>query len=265
MGRATTPPAIEVSDVTFSYGETTIIDRVSFQVEEGEFLSLIGPSGCGKSTLLAMMDGVLEPDSGTVLIEGRTPNTGEGSRATVFQGFALMPWKTVLDNVALGLRYKRPDLSRTERADIAMEYLEKVGLASSARRYPRHLSGGMQQRVGLARAFAVQPRLLLMDEPFGALDAQNAEVLRDEVQALVEQEGRSVILVTHNLDEALQLSSRVLLMSAGPSTIRDDVSVELPSRDSPHYAARYDEYRTRLWSHLRDEVETTRARERNAV
>ncbi|MEU6643513.1 ATP-binding cassette domain-containing protein [Saccharomonospora sp. NPDC046836] len=127
--------------------------------------------------------------------------------------------------------------------------------------YPRHLSGGMQQRVGLARAFAVQPRLLLMDEPFGALDAQSAEILREEVRSLVERERRTVVFVTPNLDEALQLSSRILLMSAGPSTIRDDVLVELPSSESTEYSIRYDEYRTNLWSHLRDEVNVTRAGE----
>jgi NitT/TauT family transport system ATP-binding protein len=251
-------PALRVEDVRFGYGEKTIIDGISFDAHEGDFVSLIGPSGCGKSTLLAMMDGILAPDSGSIVVEGEVPRIGAGSRATVFQNFALMPWKSVLGNVLLGLRHKRPELGHRDRVDVAMEYLSKVGLASSAKLYPRHLSGGMQQRVGLARAFAVQPRLLLMDEPFGALDAQNAEILREEVRALVEQERRTVVFVTHNLDEALQLSSRILLMSAGPSTIRDDVTVALPPPDSTDHAVRYDEYRSRLWTHLRDEVNATR-------
>lgn len=264
-GDSASQPVLSVQDVTFGYGEKTIIGGVSFDAYEGDFVSLIGPSGCGKSTLLAMLDGVLLPDNGTVSVLDKSPELGEGGRSTVFQNFALLPWMTVRDNVAIGLKYQRPDLPQRARNEVADEYLDKVGLRHSADLYPRHLSGGMQQRVGIARAFAVQPQILLMDEPFGALDAQNAEILREEVQALVKEERRTVVFVTHNLDEALQLSSRVLLMSAGPSTFRDDVDVKLPPASEPEHAIEYDKYRTRLWTHLRDEVNRARAEEEGAT
>ncbi len=255
------PPILEVDSVVFGYGAETIIDNVSFDGRAGDFISIIGPSGCGKSTLLTLLDGMAQPLAGSVRVNGQRPLPGEPSRSMVFQNFALMPWKTVLDNVELGLRYRRRDLAKKERYDIAHEYLKKVGLDRSSKLYPRHLSGGMQQRVGLARAFAVQPQILLMDEPFGALDAQNAEILREDVRALVQEEQRTVVFVTHNLDEALQLSNRILLMTAGPGRIREAVTVDLPDEDSDDYPARYEAYRKQLWMHLRQEVNETRARE----
>src|SRR5690606_38289525 len=205
-------PLVTVSGLTFWYGSKLVLDNVSCHIQEGEFVSVIGASGCGKSTLLQLLDGVLRPTHGLVRIGGRPAERRDNSRAMVFQSFALLPWKTVLANVRLGLDYRRRDLSSKQRNEIARHYLARVGLSDSEHLYPYQLSGGMQQRVGLARAFAVQPSLLLMDEPFGALDAQNAEILREEVRALVKEENRSVVFVTHTLDEALQLSVRVLLM-----------------------------------------------------
>lgn len=254
-------PILEVRSVSFGYGAETIIDDVSFSGYPGDFISIIGPSGCGKSTLLTLLDGMVQPQLGQVLVNGTAPAPGEPSRSMVFQNFALMPWKTVIDNVELGLRYRRRDLSKKARYEIAREYLDKVGLSRSADLYPRHLSGGMQQRVGLARAFAVQPQILLMDEPFGALDAQNAEILREDVHALVAQEQRTVVFITHNLDEALQLSNKILLMTAGPGRIRESVDIDLPEPGTPEHATEYERYRSHLWTHLRQEVAATRARE----
>lgn len=254
-------PVIQIEDLSFGYGNKLVVDNVSLRIEEGEFVSLIGPSGCGKSTLLSMLDGMVSPDTGKISVNGKTPVPGDPDRAMVFQNFALMPWKTVLENVALGLRYRKSQLSARERNEIALHYLSKVGLADAKNLYPRNLSGGMQQRVGLARAFAVEPTLLLMDEPFGALDAQNAEILREELRQLVAEEKRTIVFVTHNLDEAIQLSDRVLLMSASPSVIRDDMRIELPEHGAPGYVERYDAYREQLWSHLRVEVQKVQSHE----
>ncbi|MFJ4172080.1 ABC transporter ATP-binding protein [Paenarthrobacter sp. NPDC089714] len=253
--------AISVQNVTFGYGKEIILQDISIDVAEGEFVSLIGPSGCGKSTLLSMFDGVVKPDLGNVEIFGSTVQETLKQRAMVFQNFALMPWKTVRDNVMLGLNYRRTDLSKKERLDLAREYINRVGLSHAFDLYPHQISGGMQQRVGIARAFAVQPRLLLMDEPFGALDAQNAELLREDLLKLVSEERRTVVFVTHNLDEALQMSDRVLLMTARPGTIRDEVRPDFGPKSSPEYRERYDAQRDLLWDHLKSEVLTVQARE----
>jgi len=258
-------PLVAVSDLTFWYGHSLILEDVSFEVHQGEFLSIIGASGCGKSTLLQLLDGILRPTEGVVLVHGR-PADGrrDNTRAMVFQNFALFPWKTVLDNVRLGLDYRRRDLSGKERAQIARHYLDRVGLAAAERLYPYQLSGGMQQRVGLARAFAVQPELLLMDEPFGALDAQNAELLREDLRALVAEEHRSVVFVTHNLDEALQLSDRILLMSASPGRIYEDIPLAEFKVDAERWERdQQAQHRTRIWNFLRSEVTSAQGRQVN--
>jgi ABC-type nitrate/sulfonate/bicarbonate transport system ATPase subunit len=253
--------AISVEHVTFGYGKEVILQDISIDVAEGEFVSLIGPSGCGKSTLLSMFDGVVRPDAGSVRVFGSSVQDTLKQRAMVFQNFALMPWKTVRENVLLGLNYRRKDLSKNERLELAKEYINRVGLSHALDLYPHQISGGMQQRVGIARAFAVQPRLLLMDEPFGALDAQNAELLREDLLKLVAEESRTVVFVTHNLDEALQMSDRVLLMTARPGTIRDEVRPDFGPKSSAEYRERYDSQRDLLWDHLKSEVLTVQARE----
>lgn len=241
--------------MTFWYGSKIILDDVSCRIEEGEFVSVIGASGCGKSTLLQLLDGALKPGHGTISVGGHSATVRDNTRAVVYQNFALLPWKTVIQNVRLGLDYRRRDLPAAEREQIARQYLGRVGLSASADLYPYQLSGGMQQRVGLARAFAVHPALLLMDEPFGALDAQNAEILREEVRALVAEERRSVVFVTHNLDEALQLSDRVLLMSSTPGRIVEDISLVKPKSDPEAWEhEHYGRYRSRLWEFLKSQV-----------
>lgn len=254
--RATTPATlISVENVTFWYGSTLILDDVSCSIAEGEFVSVIGASGCGKSTLLQLLDGALRPGNGRVVIEGHDASKRDDSRAVVYQDFALMPWKTVAENVRLGLDYRRGDLRMKQREEIAHHYLDRIGLGRAAGMYPYQLSGGMKQRVGLARAFAVQPSILLMDEPFSALDAQNAEILREEVRGLVAEERRCVVFVTHNLDEALQLSDRILLMRSTPGRLAEDISlVEQKSDPVAWERIHYAEYRARLWEFLKGEV-----------
>ena len=254
------PPLVEVEDVTFFYGESLILQNISCSVREGEFVSIIGASGCGKSTLLQILDGALRPAAGRVEVGGKPVAVRNTERAMVFQSFALLPWKTVLDNVRLGVDYRRRDLSRKQRNEVARDYLNRVGLSKAETSYPYQLSGGMQQRVGLARAFAVQPTLLLMDEPFGALDAQNAELLREDVRALVAQEQRSVVLVTHNLDEALQLSDRILLLRAAPGRVEEDISVRELRDDAESWRIDYSRHRDRLWDFLRQEVAAAQGR-----
>jgi len=256
-------PLLEVSGLTFWYGSALVLEDVSFEVHQSEFLSIIGASGCGKSTLLQILDGILKPTEGTVLVRGRRADGHrDNTRAMVFQNFALFPWKTVLDNVRLGLDYRRRDLSGKERTQIARHYIERVGLAAAERLYPHQLSGGMQQRVGLARAFAVQPEMLLMDEPFGALDAQNAELLREDLRALVAEEHRSVVFVTHNLDEALQLSDRILLMSASPGRIFQDIPLAELKLDSERWAQEQQaQHRIRIWEFLKAEVASAQGRQ----
>src|SRR5262252_7745726 len=199
---------------------------VSLQVMPGEFVCLVGPSGCGKTTLLRLMDGLLEPDAGQVLIDGRV-QPGPGPQAGfVFQSFRLLPWRTVLDNVEFPLEIQK--LSRTARRARAQDYLRLVGLDGFEHSYPHELSGGMQQRVGLARALAIEPRILLMDEPFAALDAQTREFMQMELSRIWEKLGIAVVFVTHSLDEALFLADRVVLISPRPGRVQELLTVSLP-------------------------------------
>ena len=192
-------------------------------VAEGEFVSLIGPSGCGKTTLLKCLDGLVPYDAGEVRVSGR-PVTGPGrDRAFVFQHFGLFPWRTVMGNVTLPL--EAAGISKSEREEIAWTYIRMVGLESFANLHPHELSGGMQQRVGIARALSVDPEILLMDEPFGALDAQTRELMQIELLGIWEKTRKTVVFVTHSVDEAIFLSGRVAIMSAHPGTIREVLEV----------------------------------------
>jgi NitT/TauT family transport system ATP-binding protein len=250
-------PALQVKNASFAYGGHLVLREIDLSVQRGEFVSIIGPSGCGKSTLLSIIAGMLEPGLGEVDFDaGEREAT---ARAVVFQDFALLPWKNVLANVAMGLAYQRREMGRTEREQIAQRYVELVGLRGFENKYPYQISGGMKQRAGLARALAVDPQVLLLDEPFASIDAQNAELLRRELRDLVSEQKRTAVLVTHNLDEALYLSDRILLMSTRPGTIREDVRVDLPFPRGPEMAEpahqqRYAELRNRLWEHLVEEV-----------
>jgi NitT/TauT family transport system ATP-binding protein len=227
---------IEARDITLTYqtpnGAVPAVYGVSFGIEASEFLCIVGPSGCGKSTLLNIMAGFLTPSSGEIRIGGASVTSYGMDRGVVFQDFAqLFPWRTALGNVAFGLEMK--GLAKAEREAIALEQLRLVKLENFARSYPHHLSGGMQQRVAIARALAYNPAVLLMDEPFAALDA----LTRDEMQRLLADVWRTtrktVIYVTHNVAEAVYLADRVLVMTPHPGTVKTEVPIRLPRPRDP--------------------------------
>jgi NitT/TauT family transport system ATP-binding protein len=205
--------------------EFKALANVSLSIRENEFISIIGPSGCGKTTLLKIIDGLIPYDSGKILIDGKQI-TGPGpDRAVVFQSFALLPWRTVLANVEFSLELRQ--LSKAERAKTARDYLRRVGLTDFENHYPHELSGGMQQRAGLARALAVNPSILLMDEPFGAVDAQTRQLLQEELLNLWQRERKTVIFITHSMDEAVYLSDRVVVMTPRPGRVAEILDVPL--------------------------------------
>lgn len=203
---------------------THALHHVDLRVAPQEFVSLVGPSGCGKTTVLMVIAGLLKPTAGTVKVEGRTVEGPGTDRGVVFQQAALMPWRTVAENVVLALEFAQ--VPRSERLPRTERYLELVGLADFHDHYPAELSGGMQQRVGIARALALEPRVLLMDEPFGALDAITRHQMQTELVRIWEHEKRSVLFVTHSLEEALMLSDRIIVMTNGG--IHDDIVVNIP-------------------------------------
>jgi NitT/TauT family transport system ATP-binding protein len=232
-------------------GEIEALGRIDVTIEEGQFVCLIGASGCGKSTLLRIVAGFEEPTTGDVSVAGK-PITGPGSdRGMVFQDYALFPWMTVKQNIGFGPRQRQ--LSRREVEDIADEFVRLVGLERSASRYPSQLSGGMKQRVAIARVLANNANTLLMDEPFGALDALTREQLQHELLQIWARTRVTIIFVTHSVEEAALLADRVLVMSAGPGRIENDIRIDLPRpRDvsSPEFNAVRRDLARRLTSHM---------------
>jgi len=228
---------VEVSRLTFWYGTALVLEDVSFEVRQGEFLSIIGASGCGKSTLLQLLDGILKPTEGTVFVRGRRADGHrDNTRAMVFQNFALFPWKTVLDNVRLGLDYRRRDLSGRERTQIARHYIERVGLTAAERLYPHQLSGGMRQRVMIAMALACRPRVLIADEPTTALDVTIQAEILDLLRRLQQETGMSMIFITHNLGIVAQIADRVMVMYSGQVVEESPTSALLGRRLMPYTA-----------------------------
>jgi NitT/TauT family transport system ATP-binding protein len=222
---------IEIRNVSLVYdtpsGLVQAVDAASLRIAASEFLCIVGPSGCGKSTLLNIIAGFLAPTSGEIRIGGRAV-TGHGmDRGVVFQDFAqLFPWRTALGNVAFGLEMK--GVGKEARENIALEHLALVRLEKFAHSYPHHLSGGMQQRVAIARALAYNPSVLLMDEPFAALDAQTRDLLHDELERIWSETGRTIIFVTHNVREAVRLGDRVVLLTFRPGRVKSEFPVDLP-------------------------------------
>lgn len=207
----------------------TVFQDVAFELRKGEFMSMIGHSGCGKSTLLNILAGFDEPSTGGVFLEGRQI-TGPGlDRMVVFQNFALMPWLSAFDNVRLAVKQARPDWSKQQIDDWTQKYLDLMNLSSAGRKRPAFLSGGMRQRVGLARAFAVNPKLLLLDEPFAQIDALTRGSIQDELMRMWQTTGSTVFMVTHDVDEAILLSDRIALMSNGPNArLAEIIEVDIP-------------------------------------
>jgi nitrate/nitrite transport system ATP-binding protein len=224
-----------------------VFEDVSFSVERGEFVCVIGHSGCGKSTISAIIAGLVQASSGRVVVAGREVTRPGLDRGVIFQNHSLLPWKTALENVEFSVRARHPEWSRAAVREHSLIYLRRVGLEHASGRRPAQLSGGMRQRVGIARAFAIEPQILLMDEPFGALDALTRSGLQDELTRMCAKARQTVFMITHDVDEAIYLADRILLMSDGPSArIARDVRVELPrprerselSRNTAYHALR---------------------------
>jgi NitT/TauT family transport system ATP-binding protein len=231
----------------------------NLSLNEGEFYCLLGPSGCGKSTVLSMLAGFTLPSTGRMEVSGKPIKGASRDRGMVFQGDdSLYPWLTALENVEFGLRLR--GMAKRERRGLAMQKLDMVGLAGQESKHPTELSGGMKQRVQIARALANEPRILLMDEPFGALDAQTRGVMQAELRRIWERMGVTVVFITHDIDEAIILGTRVGVMTAGPGgTLKADLAIDMPgerTRLDPRYNTLYE----RIHGMVRDEVERARLR-----
>jgi ABC-type nitrate/sulfonate/bicarbonate transport system ATPase subunit len=227
------------------------VDGVDLTIRTQEFVSLLGPSGCGKTTLLKAVMGLVSLDAGVVQIDGQSV-TGPGTdRAMVFQNFALLPWADVVSNIGFGLELR--GVGKADREQTARQWVRAVGLEGFEHHYPRQLSGGMQQRVGLARALAVNPKILLMDEPFGSVDAQTRRLLQEDLLALLDRTGKTVVFVTHSMEEAVLLGDRVVLMTPRPGRIREAIEVGLPRPRPPDVEmhSRFVELKEYLWEQLR--------------
>jgi NitT/TauT family transport system ATP-binding protein len=233
-------------------GHFVVLEDVSFDVSAGEFVALVGPSGCGKTTLLDLIGGLTQADRGKILIGGREIDGPGLDRGIVFQQYALFPWKTALGNIEFGLEAK--GIAKRERAERARRFLDLVGLGAFADCYPHELSGGMKQRVAIARALSYEPDVLLMDEPFAALDAQTRENLQEELLRIWQRTGTTVVFITHSIDEAIYLGERVLVMEAGPGRITHTLPVHVPRGDlseDVRAAPEFVRLRHEIWQMLR--------------
>jgi NitT/TauT family transport system ATP-binding protein len=253
-------PAIRIRDLHKRFGELTAIDGVSLDIAHGEFFMIVGPSGCGKTTLLRILAGLDSVTSGTIEIE--TPNSQRPVNSMIFQGDSIFPWMTVWDNAAYGLKMRRAPASTIK--EVVGHYLARTGLTRFAKYYPHQLSGGMRQRVSIARAFANDPEILLMDEPFSALDAQNKLLLQEELLRIWEEHKKTVVFITHSVDEAVFLGDRIMVMTAQPGKVKMFVPVPLTRprnimelQKSPQYG----ELIAHIWSSLREEVHRARKQE----
>ncbi|MDB5624136.1 MAG: NitT/TauT family transport system ATP-binding protein [Devosia sp.] len=255
-GKPSTVPLISLRQVgkSFKDGQVRALDNISLDVAPGEFVSLVGPSGCGKTTLLRIINGLIAPDEGTVAVLGGPPEPGP-DLAMVFQSARLLPWLSVQGNLEFVLSLR--GMGRSERAQRAAALLGAVGLREFAQAFPHELSGGMQQRVGLARALAVEPKVLLMDEPFAALDAMTREVLRHELWQMWSRRRIAIVFVTHDIDEAILLSQRIVLLRPRPGRVDEIVDVQLPEarwQSDPRTLPAFAEMRAHLWSRIHDMV-----------
>ncbi|HEX3939836.1 MAG TPA: ABC transporter ATP-binding protein [Xanthobacteraceae bacterium] len=230
------------------------LGNFDIEVEEGEFLSIVGPSGCGKSTFLNILLGLIKPDSGELMMKGKKVAGPSGDRAMVFQEFGLLPWRTVRHNIELGLELKK--MPAAKRHAVADRLIALVGLAGFENHYPHELSGGMKQRVGLARALATDPDVLLMDEPFAALDAQTRDLMQAELLRIWREARKTVLFVTHQIDEAIYLSDRVMVMSKRPGRAKKTFAIDLPRprEYEMRVTPRFNDLKLEIWNTLKDEI-----------
>ena len=242
-----------VKEYVGNKGKTIALNGVSLDIKENEFICVVGPSGCGKSTLLNIIAGLLEPTSGAVYLDGKKIEGTGVERGVVFQGYALFPWRTVLKNVMFGLEMKRMPKDQAEK--IAKKYIKAVGLEGFEHAYPKELSGGMRQRVAIARAYAADPEGLLLDEPFGALDAQTRVQLQSELLNTWEHEKKTCFFITHDVDEAIILAQRVIIMSARPGRIKKivDIDIPYPRTQATKTDPRFLELKTEIWNEVYQE------------
>jgi NitT/TauT family transport system ATP-binding protein len=255
-----TRPAIRIRDLYKRFGTLTAVDGVSVDIAHGEFFMIVGPSGCGKTTLLRILAGLDSVSSGTIEIE--TPSSQRPVNSMIFQGDSIFPWMTVWNNAAYGLKMRH--VPKATIKEVVGHYLARTGLTKFADYYPHQLSGGMRQRVSIARAFANDPEILLMDEPFSALDAQNKVLLQEELLRIWEEHKKTVVFITHSVDEAVFLGDRIMVMTAQPGKVKTFVKVPLARprnimelQKTPEYG----ELIADIWSSLREEVQRARAQE----
>lgn len=275
---ATKHAQISIRDVSMVYrGRSGLINKltrrtskdyvaladINFDIAPNTFVSIIGPSGCGKSTLLSLIAGLTSPTSGSVLINGVEVHAPGPDRGVVFQNYALMPWLTVAGNLHFAIETVYPNMSLADRKSRVYEYIELVGLKGAEKKHPHELSGGMKQRVGIARALAIDPQILLMDEPFGALDALTRGFLQDEVARIWEQKRKTVVMITHSIEEALLLSDKIVMMKRGPAAGIDeilDVSFPRPrSRENLDQQSGYHDLKAEMEEHLMRETRAVEA------
>jgi NitT/TauT family transport system ATP-binding protein len=249
-------PRIRFEDVRVDFdtaqGPMRVVDGVSFDIAAGEFVSIIGPSGCGKTTMMNIVGGFVQPTSGRVLLDGQPVRRPGPDRGVIFQEYGVFPWLTVRQNIEFGLRLKANRADAASRREVTERYMGLMGLRDFADHFPKHLSGGMRQRLALARAYAVRPQFLLMDEPFGALDAQTRSAMQDLLLEVLQTEGKTVMLITHSVEEAIYLSSRIIVVTARPARIREVIEVPFgyPRAEDVHEDPRFGELR----AHIRELV-----------
>lgn len=259
-GQKTSEPAIELDNVTCRFispnGKATVaMQNFSLTVKKGEFCAIVGPTGCGKSTTLSLVTGLIRPTIGSVSVMGQPVNGIHPSIGFVFQSDAVFPWQTVVENVAAGPRFR--GMGKAEAHELAQDWLRRVGLAGFDKHYPHQLSGGMRKRVALAQTFINKPEILLMDEPFSALDMQTRTLMQDELLELWSMSGGSVVFVTHDLEEAVALADKVVVLSSRPARVKQVYEIDLPRpriMSEIRYDARFIDYAHRIWDDLREEV-----------
>ncbi|MBY8916920.1 ABC transporter ATP-binding protein [Nitratireductor sp. L1-7-SE] len=243
---------LQLQNITHHYGGTTVLDDVSLTVNDGEIVCIVGPSGCGKSTLLRIAGGLEKPDEGRALLAGPEPEGSLNPLTYIFQDFALLPWRSVEGNVSLVL--EDHGIAAAERRAIIADVLARTNLSDFAKALPRQLSGGMKQRVAIARALAVKPAIMLMDEPLSALDSQTRELLMDDLVALWTRERFSACYVTHNLNEAVRLGRRIIVLSRRPGRIRDVVEIDMPLAERADRLVELETLQRRVWDIMREEA-----------
>jgi NitT/TauT family transport system ATP-binding protein len=253
---------LEAHDLRLEYAQPrtgtrlVALDGINLKIADGEFVSIVGPSGCGKTTFLAVVDGLIPATSGRILVDGQEVTKPGPDRAVVFQDASLLPWRTVIGNVLYGLECI--GVPAREAKERAQRFIALVGLAGFEKHYPYELSGGMQQRVNLARALVMDPKILLMDEPFAALDAQTRELMQEELLAIWVQAKKTVLFITHQIDEAIYLSDRVIVFSGRPGRVKEEIAVEIerPRRLAIKREPRFHALEDRIWDLIEEDVKS---------